>query len=132
MTKNCGATVTQSNHLEAKGPHIGLTEQSKFRLEGADESGDWRTYVFIRYLPKTASKSKASSIHPCRSTISHMAATLTKTLISAVSSRRILAFENVALCHQFGVLQRSFKRPLLKERDRLMWVLLSRFWTDWT
>jgi transposase InsO family protein len=60
-----------------------------------------------------------------------MIATLSKTLISALSSRRKLAFENLALRHQIGVLQRSVKRPHLKKRDRLLWVLLSRFWKDW-
>jgi len=63
--------------------------------------------------------------------MSHMIATLSKTLISALSSRRKLAFENLALRHQIGVLQRSVKGPHLKKRDRLLWVLLSRFWKDW-
>lgn len=37
-----------------------------------------------------------------------------------------LTAENLALRHQLVVLKRSQKRPALKERDRVLWVLLSR------
>ena len=42
-----------------------------------------------------------------------------------------LAAENIALRHQLIVLKRNQKRPTLKERDRLFWVLLSRIWSGW-
>ncbi len=42
-----------------------------------------------------------------------------------------LAAENVSLRHQIIVLKRNNKRPVLKERDRMLWVLLSRVWTGW-
>ena len=42
-----------------------------------------------------------------------------------------LTTENLALRHQLVVLKRSHKRPVLKERDRLFWVLLSRIWSGW-
>lgn len=42
-----------------------------------------------------------------------------------------LAAENIALRQQLIVLSRNQKRPLLKERDRLFWVLLSRIWSGW-
>src|SRR5205085_6405700 len=57
-------------------------------------------------------------------------------LLAAVSSlwksRTALHWENIALRHQIGVLQRSAKnRPRLHAPDRLVWVWLSRVWTDW-
>ena len=42
-----------------------------------------------------------------------------------------LTAENLALRHQLVVLKRKQKRPTLKERDRLFWVLLSRVWSGW-
>src|ERR1019366_5463760 len=47
-------------------------------------------------------------------------------------SRAALELENLALRHQIVVLQRSArKRPKLTTMDRLLWVLLSRIWSDW-
>ncbi len=60
-----------------------------------------------------------------------MISTLFRSLISALSSHRKLALENLALRQQLSVLRRSVKRPHLKSRDRLFWVLLSTIWTDW-
>ena len=45
--------------------------------------------------------------------------------------RATLAAEILALRHQLGVLQRSVKRPRLRQRDRILWVWLSRFWASW-
>ena len=40
--------------------------------------------------------------------------------------RAALAAEILALRHQLGILQRSVKRPRLRQRDRILWVWLSR------
>jgi len=53
------------------------------------------------------------------------------TFISALRSHRALALENLALRHQLDVLKRNVKRPCLKNRDRALWVLISRLWDDW-
>jgi putative transposase len=42
-----------------------------------------------------------------------------------------IALENLALRHQLLVLQRSAARPRLSRWDRILWVWLSRVWTDW-
>ena len=42
-----------------------------------------------------------------------------------------LTAENLALRQQLVVLKRNQKRPALKDRDRLFWVLLSRVWSGW-
>ncbi len=42
-----------------------------------------------------------------------------------------LTAENIALRHQLSVLRRGQKRPTLKKRDRLFWVLLSYIWSGW-
>jgi len=43
----------------------------------------------------------------------------------------MVALENLALRHQLGVLKRSVKRPRLVKKDRILWVLLCRFWHGW-
>jgi transposase InsO family protein len=53
-----------------------------------------------------------------------------RTLFSALRSHRALALENMALRHQLDVLKRNAKRPRLKNRDRLLWVMISRIWDD--
>jgi hypothetical protein len=42
-----------------------------------------------------------------------------------------IALENLALRHQLAILQRSVHRPRLLRWDRILWVWLSRVWTDW-
>ena len=42
-----------------------------------------------------------------------------------------LVLENLALLQQVAAMKRSIKRPQLRSRDRLYWVLLSRFWCNW-
>jgi putative transposase len=61
-----------------------------------------------------------------------MACTLPRRGLIRSETRVTLQLENVALRHQIGVLQRSAKkRPRLQATDRLLWVWLSRVWTDW-
>ena len=50
---------------------------------------------------------------------------------TSVVARFYLALENLALRQQIEVLERSGKRPNLRPRDRLFWVLLSALWPDW-
>jgi putative transposase len=53
-------------------------------------------------------------------------------LASLLKSRAALQLENVALRHQMGVFQRSAKKRLwLNRSDRLLWIWLSRVWTEW-
>ena len=49
----------------------------------------------------------------------------------ACRGRRELVLENIALRHQLRILQRSVKRPELRSRDRMFWVLLARAWRGW-
>jgi hypothetical protein len=37
----------------------------------------------------------------------------------------------LVLQQQLAVYKRKVKKPLLKNRDRLFWTLLSRLWRDW-
>jgi hypothetical protein len=46
-------------------------------------------------------------------------------------SRLSLAAENLALRQQVAVFKHSGKRPRLRPRDRLFWVILSRLWSNW-
>ena len=45
--------------------------------------------------------------------------------------RTATAIENLALRQQVAVFKQSVKRPKLRLRDRLFWVLLSRLWWNW-
>jgi transposase InsO family protein len=42
-----------------------------------------------------------------------------------------LALENFALRQQLAILKRSKNRLQIRNRDRLFWILLSRFWSGW-
>src|SRR5713101_2066606 len=50
-------------------------------------------------------------------------------LRSALSTRRDLLIENLALRHQLGVLARSDRR--FRPWDRLLWLCLRRLWARW-
>jgi transposase InsO family protein len=60
--------------------------------------------------------------------IAHMLLTVIRALCRDRSS---LKLENLALRQQLAVLRRSVKRPKLRRRDRLFWVLLKRYWDGW-
>ena len=49
-----------------------------------------------------------------------------------LQSRAALAAENLALRQQVALLQRSVKRPKLHPRDRIFWVWLSLFNTQYS
>jgi hypothetical protein len=43
-----------------------------------------------------------------------------------------LVLESIALRHQIAVLERSrTRRPCFRRTDRLLWILLSRWWPQW-
>lgn len=50
---------------------------------------------------------------------------------SGLRSHRALMLENLALRHQLDVLKRNTKTPRLRNRDRVLWVILFRLWPDW-
>jgi putative transposase len=50
---------------------------------------------------------------------------------SLLVSRLSLATEILVLRQQLLVLNRTVKRPKLRQWDRLFWVCLSRLWKDW-
>src|SRR3989441_11036713 len=42
-----------------------------------------------------------------------------------------VALENLALRQRLAALRRTVKRPQLRERDRLFWILLAKGWREW-
>jgi len=48
-----------------------------------------------------------------------------------LSNKAALVAENVALRQQLAVLQRSGRRPRLRNWDRVFWAWLSRLWKGW-
>jgi hypothetical protein len=47
-------------------------------------------------------------------------------------TRSSLLLESIALRHQIAVLKRSrTRRPCFRRFERLFWILLSRWWSDW-
>ena len=58
-----------------------------------------------------------------------------KTCVLFLRAMRIpkahLVVENLALRQQLAVCKQSVKRPRLRLRDRVFWVLLSRLWPNW-
>lgn len=49
-----------------------------------------------------------------------------------VISRHTVGLEAVALRQQLGVYKRKQPRAKLNRFDRLFWVVLRRFWSDWS
>jgi hypothetical protein len=56
---------------------------------------------------------------------------LLKKLLSKFNLVAYLVTRNLALQQQVVVLKRSNKRPLILDRDRLFWILLSKYWGNW-
>jgi hypothetical protein len=51
---------------------------------------------------------------------------------SELRTRTALLLELIALRHQIAVLERSrTRRPCFRRSDRLLWILLSRWWRGW-
>src|SRR5271155_2842899 len=51
---------------------------------------------------------------------------------SELRTRTALMLESIALRHQIAVLERSrTRRPCFSRLDRLLWILLSRWWPQW-
>ena len=51
---------------------------------------------------------------------------------SELRTHTSLLLEAIALQHQIAVLERSrTRRPCLRRFDRLLWILLSRWWPQW-
>ena len=53
------------------------------------------------------------------------------TLVRLFCSRQGLLLENLALRQQVSVLKRRHPRPRLDVLDRLFWLLVRRFWSEW-
>jgi len=52
-------------------------------------------------------------------------------LTAFIMGRAAAAVEILALRQQVAVFKQSVKRPKLRPRDRIFWVLLSRHWPNW-
>ncbi len=52
-------------------------------------------------------------------------------LRALILGRAAAAIEILALRQQVAVFKQSVKRPKLRPRDRVFWVLLSRLWPNW-
>src|SRR5436190_827181 len=52
-------------------------------------------------------------------------------LSAALRGHRDLVLENLILRHQLAVAARSKRRPHLRTWDKLLWLVASRFCSDW-
>ena len=52
-------------------------------------------------------------------------------LRSGIRGQAKLAAENLALRQQLAIMKQKTKLPRLRPRDRVFWVWLSRFWSNW-
>ena len=52
-------------------------------------------------------------------------------ILRLLRTRRRLLLENLALRQQLAVLKRKHARPRLAALDKLFWVLVRRFWSEW-
>lgn len=51
--------------------------------------------------------------------------------VSAIRSRRDLAFENLLLRQQLAVMKQTQSRPSISQADRQFWAFASRLWPNW-
>lgn len=58
-------------------------------------------------------------------------AVLLRAIGLACCGHRAVALENLALRQQLGALKRHVKRPTLRRRDRLFWIVLAKTWPSW-
>jgi hypothetical protein len=58
-------------------------------------------------------------------------AVLLRAIGLACCGHRAVALENLALRQQLGALKRHVKRPTLRRRDRLFWIVLAKTWASW-
>ena len=56
---------------------------------------------------------------------------LLRAITTACRGHHEVVLENLALRHQLRTLQRRVKRPHLRTRDRMFWVLLATAWRQW-
>ena len=56
---------------------------------------------------------------------------LLRAITVACRGHHDVVLENLALRHQLRTLQRRVKRPRLRTRDRMFWVLLVSVWRRW-
>src|SRR5262245_7754766 len=56
---------------------------------------------------------------------------LIRSLVLLCCGYRAVALENHALRQQLAMFRRTAKRPPLRHRDRLFWILLANTWRDW-
>ena len=56
---------------------------------------------------------------------------LLRAITLACRGHHDVVLENLALRHQLRTLQRRVKRPHLRTRDRMFWVLLATAWRQW-
>jgi hypothetical protein len=56
---------------------------------------------------------------------------LLRAITMACLGHHDVVLENLALRHQLRTLQRRVKRPHLRTRDRMFWVLLAAAWRRW-
>ena len=56
---------------------------------------------------------------------------LLRAITVACRGHHDVVLENLALRHQLRTLQRRVKRPHLRIRDRMFWVLLATAWRRW-
>src|SRR5438128_12487108 len=54
-----------------------------------------------------------------------------RSLALSCGGHRAVALENLALRQQLAVFKNTVRRPQLRHRDRLFWVLLVNAWRDW-
>jgi len=52
-------------------------------------------------------------------------------VVSLFKNQSVLAMENLALRQQLSIYHHSKKRPKIRFRDRLFWILASRHWKKW-
>src|ERR1700746_1660930 len=113
--------------------HLGSTVTSHAHCRRGEGRGQVRTPVLSENSVR-AGYAEVMILVEIRvpSTMNAVFVALFALVTSTFQNRAALHAEILALRHQLAVLQRNAPRRLcLKRSDRLLWILLARFWSSW-
>ena len=85
----------------------------------------------VVWLPSIRSALPDLSLHSPRRYAPEMLRLILHPLRAQLLTCQGLLLENLALRHQLQVLTRGGKWPHIRDRDRLLWIFLSRIWRNW-
>jgi hypothetical protein len=87
--------------------------------------------VSFAKTPSASAPVEIRSRRTARSGVLEMTLVIVRALALACRGHQELVLENMALRQQLRAFKRATKRPRLRTRDRLFWIVLANTWQPW-